>query len=213
MSAIESKLIVFAKAPVPGTVKTRLQPTISSQDAAKLQTFFIQQTLTSLADLETTDVELRCFPDENHPVFQQCAQRYDVVLKQQQGDDLGERMANALQEALADYQQVVIIGTDCPEMISDHIKTAFLQLRQGMDTVIGPAQDGGYVLLGLRRFSSELFVNINWGSDKVLFETREKLRILDWKWYELQSLQDIDTPDDLRHFPSVISGAGLTLKL
>jgi rSAM/selenodomain-associated transferase 1 len=213
MPEADSKLIILAKAPVPGNVKTRLQPTVSPEEAAKLQAFFIQQTLALASSLKGVDVELRCTPDASHPIFQQCAHQHKVTLKQQQGKNLGERMANALQEALTNYQQVVVIGTDCPELTPDYLSDALLQLKQGSMVVIGPASDGGYVLLGLRRFSPLLFTDINWGSDQVLFETCQKLQQLGWEWDELSTLRDIDTPADLLDFPEIMSTAGLALNI
>jgi len=213
MPKADSKLIIVAKAPVPGEVKTRLQPMISPDDAAKLQTYFIQQALMLASGLKEVDVDLWCTPDDSHPVLQQCARQYKVTLKQQQGKNLGERMANALQEALTNYQQVVVIGTDCPELTADYLSDALSRLRQGAKAVIGPASDGGYVLLGLRCFSPLLFTDINWGSDQVLFETRQKLQQLGWEWDELSTLRDIDTPADLLNYPEIMSTAGLALNI
>lgn len=212
MPEVDSKLIIFAKAPIPGSVKTRLQPTVSQEDAATLQIYFIQQTLALASTLKTVDIELWCTPDDSHPVFQQCARQFDITIKQQRGNDLGERMASAFQEALANYQQVVIIGTDCPELTPTYLLDAFSRLKRGATAVIGPANDGGYVLLGLRRYAPSLFTNINWGSNQVLFETRQKLQQLGWKWVELNTLRDIDTPVDLFDFAEIIHKAGLTVK-
>lgn len=211
MPDADSKLIIFAKAPVPGKVKTRLQPAVSPNDAAKLQAFFIQQTLELVSSLHGVDVELWCTPDDSHPVFQQCARDFSITLKQQQGKDLGERMASALQETLTNYQQVIVIGTDCPELTIDYLNEAFSQLRQGKEAVIGPASDGGYVLLGLRRYSPQLFHDINWGSDRVFSETYEKLKQLGWDWKKLNNLRDIDTPVDLLDFPEIMTKAGVIL--
>lgn len=212
MPAAKSKLIILAKSPIPGTVKTRLQPTVSPEDAAKLQAYFIRQTLVLASSLKDVDVELRCTPDDSHLVFQQCARQFNISLKQQRGNDLGARMANALQEALANYQQVVIIGTDCPDLTANYLNEAFLKLKQGIVVVIGPSNDGGYVLFGLRRYAPSLFTNINWGSNQVLFETRQKLQQLGWEWDELNTLRDIDTPVDLLDFPEIIHKAGLTVR-
>jgi rSAM/selenodomain-associated transferase 1 len=211
MSAAASKLIIFAKAPIPGSVKTRLQPTVSQEDAATLQAYFIQHTLELAATLNEVDVELQCAPDDAHPFFQQCAQQYNITITRQCGTDLGERMASALEAALVDYQQVVVVGTDCPELTTEYLLQAYSRLNQGITTVIGPASDGGYVLLGLRRYAPSLFTNINWGSDQVLFETRQKLQQLGWEWDELNILRDIDTPADLLDFPEIIHKAGLTV--
>ena len=213
MPEADSKLIILAKAPIPGEVKTRLQPTVSPEEAARLQTYFIEQTLTLASSLKEVDVELCCTPDDSHPVFQRCAGQYKITIKQQHGNDLGERMAHALQEALTHYQQVVVIGTDCPELTPNYLSEAILRLKQGTKAVIGPASDGGYVMLGLRRFSPLLFTDINWGSDQVLFETRQKLQQLGWEWDELHTLRDIDTPADLLDFPEIMTKAGLALNI
>lgn len=213
MSGATSKLIVFAKAPIPGTVKTRLQPIVSAEDAAKLQIFFIRQTLSMIADMQDVDVELCCFPGVSHPFFLQIVQQYGIAISQQQGKDLGERMANAIQEALAFYRRVVVIGTDCPELTVDYLNEAFLRLVQGSKIVLGPAIDGGYVLLGLQCFSASLFTNINWGSDQVLLQTRTKLLELGWQWDELQQLRDIDTPDDLIKFPAIVRETGISMRI
>lgn len=205
------KLIIFAKAPIPGFVNTRLLPDISPEDAAKLQAYFIEQTLALVSNLNGVALELRCAPNTAQPIFQQYTDANGIVLKPQQGNDLGERMANAMQEALTQYRQVVIIGTDCPEITIDYLDEAFLQLRRGSTAVIGPANDGGYVLIGLNRFSPVLFRNINWGSDQVLSETRVRLQQLGWDWYEMKTLRDIDTLADLLDFPEIIGKAGLVL--
>ena len=124
MPQVQSKLIVFAKAPIPGSVKTRLQPTVSQEDAATLQAYFIQHTLELAATLKEVDVELQCAPDDAHLFFQQCAQQYNITITRQCGNDLGERLANALQAALAHYQQVIVVGTDCPELTTEYLLQA-----------------------------------------------------------------------------------------
>jgi rSAM/selenodomain-associated transferase 1 len=113
-------------------------------------------------------------------------------------------MKNALADALTDYSQVVVIGTDCPEITPDYLNRAFSALENGVDAVIGPALDGGYVLLGLRSFTPSLFDNIQWGTDQVLSATQHNLRMLNWQWDELDMLRDIDTPEDLAHYPEML---------
>jgi rSAM/selenodomain-associated transferase 1 len=209
MPLSSSKLIIFAKAPIAGTVKTRLQPQYSAQNAASLQEYFILKTVEVASNLKNIDIELRCAPNESHPVFQQCQRDYEIAIKPQQGVDLGERMKNALAEALTQYSQAVVIGTDCPEITSDYLNIAFSMLENSIDAVIGPALDGGYVLLGLRRFSPLLFENIRWGTEQVLSSTQQSLRLLNWNWTELNMLRDIDTPEDLAHFPEILRQTGL----
>jgi len=105
--------------------------------------------------------DLYCSPNHQHPYFQQVAARFNLKLHTQSGDDLGQRMANALQAALNTHTMAVIIGSDSPPLDLTYIKAAFQTLKQGSDAVIGPAIDGGYVLLGMRRFSNKLFTSIN----------------------------------------------------
>lgn len=209
MPLSSSKLIIFAKAPIAGAAKTRLQPQYSAQNAARLQEYFILKTVEMASNLKNIDIELRCAPNESHPVFQQCRRDYEIATKPQQGVDLGERMKNALAEALTQYSQAVVIGTDCPEITSDYLNKAFSMLENSIDAVIGPALDGGYVLLGLRRFSPLLFENIRWGTEQVLSATQQNLLLLNWNWDELNTLRDIDTPEDLAHFPEILRQTGL----
>lgn len=209
MPSSPSKLIIFAKAPIAGAVKTRLQPQYSAQNAAHLQNYFILKTVEMASNLKNIDIELSCAPDDAHLIFQQCVTQYGITSKPQQGIDLGERMKNALAEALTQYSQAVVIGTDCPEITSDYLNEAFSMLENGIDAVIGPALDGGYVLLGLRRFSPLLFENVRWGTEQVLSETRKILELLGWQWDELNTLRDIDTPEDLAHFPEILRQTGL----
>ena len=204
-----SKLIIFAKSPIAGTVKTRLQPKYSAHNAASLQEYFILKTVEMASKLGHIDIELQCAPDKLHPVFQQCQHTYNITTKSQEGKDLGERMKNALVEALTDYSEVVVIGTDCPDINPEYLNKAFSKLENGVDAVIGPAMDGGYVLLGLRSFSPSLFENIHWGTDQVLSATQQNLRMLNWQWDELDILRDIDTPEDLAHFPKILHQADL----
>jgi rSAM/selenodomain-associated transferase 1 len=204
-----SKLIIFAKAPIAGKVKTRLQPHYTSQNAARLQEYFILKTVEVTSKLKNIDIELRCAPDDSHPVFQRCHHEHKIETKFQHGVDLGERMKNALAEALSEHSQAVVIGTDCPDITPAYLNEAFSRLENGADAVIGPAEDGGYVLLGLRKFSPLLFENVRWGTEQVLSETRKILELQGWQWDELTTLRDIDTPEDLVHFPEILRQAGI----
>jgi glycosyltransferase A (GT-A) superfamily protein (DUF2064 family) len=91
-----------------------------------------------------------------------------------------------------------LIGSDCPALAPRHLRRADKALRGGADAVLAPAEDGGYVLIGLSRFDRRLFDGIAWGSAKVLEETRARLRALGWRWQELETLWDVDRPADYR---------------
>jgi rSAM/selenodomain-associated transferase 1 len=115
----------------------------------------------------------------------------------QTGDDLGERMKNAFATAFVEgFEKVVIIGSDCPQLTSMHIQEAF-DLLSNYDIIIGPAVDGGYYLLGMKRLISEVFINKIWSSDQVFMQTMADIEHLHLSYYLLETLRDIDTEEDL----------------
>ncbi len=194
-----NKLLIFTKSPVLGEVKTRLQPEYSTGQSLIIHKRLMLNTLELSKDLAGFDVELCCTPDRNTLFFLDCENNFPITLNNQQGADLGERMAFAFSVALQTYEKVVVIGTDCPDIDKDYITQAFDALNEN-NAVIGPAADGGYVLLGLRKFSLELFTNISWSSDKVFSQTQKVLNDLSWKYKELGIMHDLDRPEDLlRH--------------
>ena len=110
-------------------------------------------------------------------------------------------MQYACEEALKRYRSVLVIGVDCPGLTPVDLHFAFDALNKGYDAVLSPAEDGGYVLLGMNRVSSRLFENMLWGTSSVLKETRIRLREMGWQWYELARRYDIDRPEDLKRLP------------
>jgi rSAM/selenodomain-associated transferase 1 len=193
----KARLLVFAKAPVPGQVKTRLIPALGEAEAARFHERLVRQTIDLATRTRFAPVSLWCSPTLAHPFFQDCLCRYGVTLLRQEGNDLGQRMAHAFEETLKESTAAVLIGTDCPSLSADDLKMAFEALQHGFDAVLGPAEDGGYVLIGLRRPVPELFVDMPWGSERVLAETRARLRALDLRFHELPQRWDVDRPGDL----------------
>lgn len=189
-------LLVFCKAPIAGEVKTRLIPALTAEEAAALHQALTLRTLET-ATAAFTDVELWCAPALEHAFFSECRSRFAVELHLQRGADLGMRMHDAFVSALTRYQSAVVIGTDCPCLSAADLRAARGALQQGAQAVLGPADDGGYVLLGLRRVCPELFTDIPWGSGSVAGITRARLRRLGWGWSELACRSDVDTPADL----------------
>lgn len=197
MSAPDCPIILFAKAPQPGQVKTRLIPMLGKTGAAILHRSLLWQTLTTASSSGCGPVRLWCSPSPEHPFFRRCARKFKVTLHQQCDGDFGARMAHAFATTLARAPCALVIGADSPSLGPSDLRQAANALQQGTDAVIGPAVDGGYVLLGLRRFAPELFRDIDWGSSQVLHQTRTRLRSLGWRWHELPERWDIDRPEDI----------------
>ncbi|MCC6611014.1 MAG: TIGR04282 family arsenosugar biosynthesis glycosyltransferase [Burkholderiales bacterium] len=190
----DARILVFAKAPVSGEVKTRLVPALGARAAADLHARLVQRTLDTAVTARVAPVELWCSPDDTHPFFRTLL----LPRRIQRGRDLGQRMAHALQATLGNSRFAILIGTDCPALAADHLREAAGQLARGIDAVLGPAEDGGYVLIGLRRADPRLFEGVAWGTAQVLDATRARLAARGYRWHELPVLWDLDRPEDLQ---------------
>jgi len=191
------RILVFAKAPIPGEVKTRLLSHMDGQAIAGLHEQLVLASLNTAVESKVGPVELWCSPSKEHPFFLQCAEKFQVELHQQMEGDLGRRMAHAFGETLKRVPMALLMGGDCPSLTCDDLKEAKAALCQRAQAVISPAEDGGYVLIGLRQYESLLFEGISWGTGSVLEETRERLRRLGWNWQELPQRWDVDRPEDV----------------
>jgi len=198
-----SALIIFAKAPIPGQVKTRLCPPLTADEATTLHGSFVLDTLertrTAVAKLKLPfDRFLACSPSSTAVFFKIMEERQSVNLIDQEGDDLGRRMSRTFDTLFArGYRRVLIVGTDVPSLPLDSYKQA-LALLENHDLVLGPARDGGYYLIGLNKPMPALFENIPWSTDRVLALTREKAGTLGLSEALLPEWRDIDTLDDLQ---------------
>ncbi|MBM4208217.1 MAG: glycosyltransferase [Gammaproteobacteria bacterium] len=172
----DAVILVFCKAPVPGQVKTRLTPPLTGEEAAQLHKELSELTLMKATHNALCPVQLWCAPDIGHPYFVSLEQCYAIERRQQQGDDLGARMNHAFAEALTHYKSAVLIGCDCPSFTSDDLEQALVNLRQGKTCVLAPAEDGGYVLIGLNRQLPFLFEDIVWGTEQVLAQSLMRLQ-------------------------------------
>ena len=193
----EARLVVFAKAPQAGRVKTRLVPVLGAQGAARLHKRLVVRALRTARDAARGAVELCCSPARSHPFFMDCARRFGVTLRAQGRGDLGARMRRAFERGLRGSACVVLIGADCPALRPADLRAAVRALESGADAVLAPAEDGGYALIGLRRFSPRLFSGVEWGGERVLAQTRARLRTLGWRWKELRTVWDVDRPEDV----------------
>lgn len=191
-------IIVFARAPRPGAVKTRLIPLLGPQGAAALSARLVKRALATARRAALGAVELHCAPDCDDDFLRLCGNRYRVQLVAQAEGDLGARMAAAARAALAVHARILLMGSDCPALTARHLRAANQALLDGAVAALAPAEDGGYVLLGLRQSDRRLFEGIGWGSQTVLADTRARLRDLSWRWQELDTLWDVDRPEDYR---------------
>jgi len=194
-------VIVFAKAPVPGRVKTRLAATIGEIPAARLAARMLDRTLKQAVASDIGPVELCCEPDCTHRTFQQAVKRYGIALNLQVEGDLGIRMHCALARVLLSHPRALLIGTDCPQLGSEHLRQAASMLRD-RPAVFIPSLDGGYVLVGLSAAIPEIFKDIDWSTERVMRQTKAHLDRLGIISGMLPPLADVDEPDDLTRIPS-----------
>lgn len=193
----ETKLIVFARTPETGRVKTRLIPVLGETGATEFYRRMLQHTINSLAKARLCNMRIDCLPDTQHGVFTDLQQRHKLELYRQMGESLGERMANSLRSALSQYQQAIIIGTDVPSLTPAYIRQAIEALSGDVDVVLGPAQDGGYVLIGMKHYDKALFKGVDWGTEQVLQQTLDRAQNQNLQVHLLPALWDVDEPTDL----------------
>ena len=190
-------LFIFSKAPVAGTVKTRLQPTYTAAQAAEIAASLIRETVALAVTNWNGPVYLATTPDTSYPLFAELAARHAVTLRAQHGADLGARMHEAIAHGVAHHGAAAVIGCDVPHCPAPVLRDAFARLMRGRD-VLGPSSDGGYYLIGLNRPRVELFTDMAWGSADVCATTLARARALGIEFETLPVLRDIDTPEDLR---------------
>ena len=191
-------LLVFARAPRPGQVKTRLIPHVGAERAAAIYRELLARTLQTALHAGFAAIQLWLAGDR-HPYFDNIANGAALEIYQQQGADLGDRMQHAFARALKRYRAAILIGSDCPVLTAGDLKQARHALRKN-DIVLGPARDGGYYLIGLCKNSSTLFKGINWGRASVLSETRARIKALDWQLSLLTERWDVDDLQSLQDY-------------
>ena len=221
-------LAIVAKAPIAGLAKTRLIPALGPGGAARAQRRFVlnslhtaQATVQAAADASAKDpavgaawgpVTLWCAPDATHRFFRalqrSCRTAPPLALQLQPQGDLGQRMLAAFEahfssQTASPSQAVLLIGTDCPVLSPGHLQAAALAL-QTHDVVLIPAEDGGYVLIGMRRCVPEAFANIAWSTPQVLAQTRERLHAAGASVTELAPLWDVDEPADWQRLHNLL---------
>lgn len=199
----------FAKAPIIGKVKTRLNTEFSKETSLSIHCALVEDTLRRLSirlTSQTDDVQVTysLWASDYGVFFDDMVGRYKVDFALQTGKDLGERLANTCQVSLENNDAVILIGSDCPYLDEGHLRQIFACLsRDNVDAALIPAEDGGYVLLALKKYYFSIFQDIEWGSDAVLSQTIEKLDSLRFCYELLPALADIDHPEDFRQLCKV----------
>lgn len=190
-------ICIFTKPPIPGKCKTRLIPHLGEEGAAHLQEELICKIIDDLNDYKLCSFEI--WQSESSDYFTNLVlnNNFDINIKTQFGADLGERMSNTFSASLKRNKKVIIIGSDCVEYSKQYLTSALQSLDKD-NAVIGPAYDGGYVLIGSTDYYPEIFKDISWGERCVLSQTLEKLSQLDITFSQLKVLNDIDTAADLK---------------
>jgi rSAM/selenodomain-associated transferase 1 len=193
-------LAILAKAPVPGTVKTRLIPALGADGATALHARLIERTVETACAAAIGPLTLWVTPAPPDAYFTALASRCPIALAAQPDGDLGARMLAACQAAAG---PAIVVGTDCPALTPAHLREAADVLRGESDVVVVPAEDGGYVLIGAREPQPVLFADMTWSVDTVMAETRRRLAQHGLTWRELPPLWDVDRPEDLARLSTV----------
>lgn len=198
-SSGHDRLIIFARFPQPGRAKTRLIPAVGPERAAAIQRELTRRTLAQahrLSARQPCQVEVRYSggtPEQMHDLYGLGG----TNCRPQTGGDLGARLEAAVLAAFEEgARRVVVIGTDCPELSDEHLLAAFQGLENA-EVAIGPALDGGYYLIGLRRDVPGIFRDVDWSTERVLEQTLARCRVARCRVHRLVPLADVDHPEDL----------------
>ena len=191
-------LCVFVRAPAPGRVKSRLAPRLGARGALEAYRMLVERELDALQEVELP-VELWVDGDVDNHLVRYWSRRYALAVRRQPPGDLGWKMHEAIRSCREAGRAGIVIGSDLPEVDADYVKLA-ASLLADHDVVLGPAEDGGYVLIGLKAPIATLFTGIDWGTDRVYLQTREKIDSLELSVSELAVTWDVDTFPDWQRF-------------
>jgi rSAM/selenodomain-associated transferase 1 len=190
-------VIIMAKAPLAGTVKTRLQTLLSAEQCAQLAACFLRDTISKAKILKIQKLIIAYSPAAEIDYFQPLGDE-KTSFNEQKGDNLGEKMFSAFEFAFAqDTDAAVMVGTDSPTFPADFIERAFGFLETNSDAVLGRTADGGFYLIGLRQPDERIFKAVEWSSPKTFEQVRENITKLAWRLSEVPGWYDIDEPKDL----------------
>lgn len=189
-------LYLFARAPVPGQVKTRMQPNLTAPQAARLATMMLVQSVEKIAEHWPGSMLLAVTPDENHSCFKDLKNHYPIDFEIQIKGELGQRMYHVLEKAISKCGSCVVMGCDIPQISGEILAQVYARMS-ARKNIIGPATDGGFYILGLCELNHQIFDQVIWGGDQVLVQTLENLKRLGIDTEFCRELRDIDDWNDL----------------
>ena len=197
---------ILARAPVPGQAKTRLIPLLGEEGAARLHAWMLQRTVAMAFAADVGPITLWCEGDTEHHAFIRCRELGPLRILPQVAGDLGRRMLVAVEDSPT-VTGTLVIGTDCPVLSAAHLREAARSIKNH-DAVLIPAEDGGYVLIGMKTPAAGAFAGIDWGTPQVMAQTRQALAALGWRWAELASLWDVDRAQDVERLVAMFPEVG-----
>ncbi len=189
-------IALMAKAPVLGQVKTRLAAELGQPQALKAYQAMLRQAAHTLQQLKECERQLFAALDSHHPYLQNLAAAHNLLLQPQPPGDLGERMLAIVQMLLTEHPWAILIGADCPAMDAAYLRHAIAALQQGSEVVLGPSEDGGYVLIGMTRVHAVLFHDMPWSTPQVLPQTLDRIARRGLTATCLEPLWDVDEAGD-----------------
>lgn len=197
---MKEALVVMAKAPREGEIKTRLLGALSPEEARRLYVAFLSDTFALMEDVMEEREELSlalCYTPEGEEEAFEEVEREGCLMIPQRGETLGERLTNCFADLFAlGFESVVVIGADSPTLPGEYVFDAFDCFETDDDVVIGPTQDGGYYLVGMRKLHRRIFEDIPWGAAGALDATMERAREAGLNLVLLPEWRDVDTPED-----------------
>ncbi len=189
-------LIIMAKVPAPGAVKTRFQPVLSGEESSELARALLLDT-ELVASQSNCESVFACAPSDGDDELRAMLHREHRILGQK-GLSLGDRMLNAFSDILDGRPAcAVMIGTDCPLLSCEILEQAFCELESGKDAVLGPTADGGFYLIGLKSPDARVFANVEWSTSKTFDQTVSNIEKLGLSLSNLEELEDLDEPSQL----------------
>lgn len=193
---MKKSIIIMAKVPVAGRVKTRLQPQLTPAGSAALAAAFLHDAVTK-AQTVTDEITVAYTPAASKKELESILPHKPFLIEQT-GDNLGERIFNAFDHAFREgAAAVVMTGTDSPTFPADHIEQAFEFLEIETDAVLGKTEDGGFYLIGLRRLERGIFENVRWSSPETFEQVWQNIMDAGWHLREVPGWYDVDEPGDL----------------